>query len=62
MSTNTFVAAVCGAQVRIYGELDEATERRPLVRVLNMRHYGEALQYAEDFNDHQRGTKPQGKK
>ena len=52
------VAAVCGNQVRIYGIPVKALkgEIRPLVNIINFRHYGAALQYAKEYDD--RSTVP----
>ena len=47
------VAAVCGNQVRIYGIPHKAIkgEVRPLVNIINIRHHGAALQYAQEYDD-----------
>ena len=52
------VAAVCGNQVFIYGipERTKKGEIRPLVNIINFRHYGAALQYAKEYDD--RSTVP----
>ena len=53
------VAAVCGNQVRIYGipcKNFKGIEVRPLVNIINFRHYGAALAYAREYDD--RSTVP----
>ena len=52
------VAAVCDKQVRIYGPLEpgrlKGREVRKLLRVINFRHHGAALQYAAEHDDRSR--------
>jgi hypothetical protein len=49
------VAAVCGTQVRIYGELHRGATVRHLLRVLDFPSYGAAKLYAEEYEEGQRG-------
>jgi len=48
------VAAVCGNQVRIYGEKDKKTGIRPLKNTMNFPHYGVARLYADEFDEMQK--------
>jgi hypothetical protein len=51
------VAAVCGAEVRIYGWLDEKTQIRPFQWKEQFPTHGAALQFATEYDERQRGKK-----
>ena len=57
MNERINLAAVCGSEVRIYGEAI-GNGPRPLLKVLNFPHYGAALLFAQEYEDQQRGKKP----
>jgi len=48
------VAAVCDNEVLIFGELNEKTGVRPLMRIERFYNYGQALSYARDHDDKQK--------
>lgn len=45
------VVAVCGNEALVYGDQHEKTGIRPLRRVEVFTNYGQALQFARDFED-----------
>lgn len=55
-------AAVCGDEVRIYGALDKRDSTRPFIRLIVLRNFGQALSYAQDFDDKQRENRPAPRK
>lgn len=52
------VAAVCGNELRIYGS--ESSGRRPLLSVEVCRHYGEARDKAQEFDERERVSEARG--
>lgn len=59
MSDALRVAAVCGPQVRIYGAM-RGDSRRALIEVLDFLNYGQALQYAVEYDEKQKAGQAQG--
>lgn len=51
------IAAVCGNEVRIYGE-KFGEQPRPLLKVLIFPHHGAARLFAQEFEASQRDQKP----
>jgi hypothetical protein len=51
------VVAVCGNEARIYGERDEKTNVRPLKKIVRFDNYGQALFFAQDYEDKGRHKK-----
>ncbi|MBX3704023.1 MAG: hypothetical protein KF822_09635 [Steroidobacteraceae bacterium] len=51
---NIRVAAVCGREVRLFGEVHRS--RRPLLTVRTMPTRGAALEFAREYDDRQRGN------
>lgn len=45
------VVAVCGPQARIYGERDEKTGIRPLRTIKNFTNYGQAREFAINYEN-----------
>jgi hypothetical protein len=52
------IAAVCGSEVRIYGSLDDRTQRRPLRKILHFPHHGAAKEFAIEHDEKRKNEKP----
>jgi hypothetical protein len=58
--TKRRVAAVCGPLVTLYDRVEPETGKRPELSRIKLGHYGQAKQYANEYEERQRKGKNHG--
>lgn len=54
---NINVAAVCGKQVRVFGDIPPTGGRRPLLKTIDFPHHGAARLWAKEHDDAERAAR-----